>query len=212
MSDDFTAAEGCHDMKDIPPWPHSVIGAEVLNEIAGTFTSKLAPVPHAADAFSLYVLFTHCAEVAEYMPRLLLSSPTEGCGKSIALDLFQRLCRRGMGSGSITKASFVRDVHHFQPCLIFDEGDTSIKGSRASRSRPASHRSSTRRNPQASRQHSEAASDCLAFESADRLRRGGLRDIHRAPTVGKYAVDHVAVVDQAAAKRMKRVLHFAFRL
>ena len=65
MSDDFTAAEGCHDMKDIPPWPHSVIGAEVLNEIAGTFTSKLAPVPHAADAFSLYVLFTHwCSKLA----------------------------------------------------------------------------------------------------------------------------------------------------
>src|SRR5215472_3488383 len=60
----------------------TVVGATLLDDIADTFCRHLSLKEGVADTLTLWAVSTHAIEVSEFAPRLYLTSPTAGCGKS----------------------------------------------------------------------------------------------------------------------------------
>jgi hypothetical protein len=76
---------------------------------------------------ALWILHTHIFDQRFYMvtPRLLVSSPVRGCGKTTLMLLLESLCANGDRSDNVTAASLYYDMDPFKPTSTFllDEGD-----------------------------------------------------------------------------------------
>src|SRR5262249_10905927 len=73
-----------------PVDPHDT----VLSLVCGAFKTYLALNSHEYVAMALWAMHTHVYDRYMVTPRLLLTSPVRGCGKSVGLDVFGRLVAR----------------------------------------------------------------------------------------------------------------------
>jgi hypothetical protein len=78
---------------------------------------------HQFTALALWILHTFVFNEFGHSPRLALLSPVRGCGKSVALDLCEKLCLRARKFGSATTAVLPRLIHNGQSTVLLDEGD-----------------------------------------------------------------------------------------
>jgi putative DNA primase/helicase len=106
------------------PWENPVDGATLLNEIVSGIRRYVVLPEHAARACACWVLHTHLAEHFLVSPRLGISSPTKGCGKTTLLDVVSRLVLRPLMSSNVTPAAVFRVIEKYKPCLLIDEADT----------------------------------------------------------------------------------------
>jgi hypothetical protein len=60
-------------------------------------------------------------------PRLAITSPTKGCGKTTILRLLAKLARRAKRAGSISPPALFRAVEQFQPVILLDETEKYIE-------------------------------------------------------------------------------------
>ncbi|MFY9839411.1 MAG: hypothetical protein WAK55_23635, partial [Xanthobacteraceae bacterium] len=60
-------------------------------------------------------------------PRLAVTSPTKGCGKTTVLRLLNLVARRPKRAGSITSSALFRVVEQFHPTIILDETEKYIE-------------------------------------------------------------------------------------
>ena len=72
-------------LADVELWPEAVNGADVLSEIAATFARYVTLPNGAGDALALWTAHAHCFESFVCSPRLNISSPEKGCGKTCLL-------------------------------------------------------------------------------------------------------------------------------
>jgi hypothetical protein len=79
--------------------------------------------PHQFDAVSLWIVHTFIYQRFTVTPRLTLTSPVRGCGKTTLLDIIEALCVRPLKTDSITAASIYHAVDREHPTLLIDEGD-----------------------------------------------------------------------------------------
>jgi putative DNA primase/helicase len=112
------------DFLDVAHYEKSVNGAQVLDEVAGTFSRYLVLPAGAADALALWVTQTHCFEAFEHVARLNCCSPDKQCGKTTTLDVTERFVARPLRAENITTAVLFRLVEKYKPTLLLDEVDT----------------------------------------------------------------------------------------
>jgi hypothetical protein len=79
--------------------------------------------PHQFVAVSLWIAHTFVYQRFTVTPRLMVTSPVRGCGKTTLLDLLEALCVRPLKSDSITAASIYHAVDREHPTLLIDEAD-----------------------------------------------------------------------------------------
>ena len=115
---------------DPKPWPESVEGAQVLDEVACIVEEYLSLPPGAADAISLWVAHAHCYEAFMHSPRLNAMSPEKGCGKTTLLGVLAPLSPRSVRIESISPAVVFRSVDRFRPTLLLDEVDGYLRHNR----------------------------------------------------------------------------------
>jgi putative DNA primase/helicase len=75
-------------------------------------------------ATALWVLHTYLIACFVISPRLAVTSPEKGCGKTTLLDILSRLVRRALSAANVTPAAIFRVVETHQPTLLIDEADT----------------------------------------------------------------------------------------
>jgi len=80
--------------------------------------------PGAEAALPLWALHTYALDAAEHSPRLCVTAPEKGCGKTLVLDLLDALSRRPLASANTTAAATFRLIEAHQPTLLIDEADT----------------------------------------------------------------------------------------
>ena len=80
-------------------------------------------ISHQFVAVSLWIVHTFVYQRFTATPRLTLTSPVRGCGKTTLLDLIEALCVRPLKSDSITAASIYHAADREHPTLLIDEGD-----------------------------------------------------------------------------------------
>jgi putative DNA primase/helicase len=77
-----------------------------------------------ANAISLWIVHAHAFESFDITPRLNLSSPDKGCGKTTLLDVLATLLPRALRTENCTSAVLFRCVDKYCPTLLLDEVDT----------------------------------------------------------------------------------------
>jgi putative DNA primase/helicase len=104
-------------------WPDVVNGADVLSEIAETFARYVALPDGAGDALALWTPHAHCFESFVCSPRLNISSPEKGCGKTTLRDVLTVLVPRPLVTENLTVAVLFRLIEKHKPTVLADECD-----------------------------------------------------------------------------------------
>jgi hypothetical protein len=96
---------------------------DLLSLIVGSLKEYIELKPHEYITVALWILHSHCYRNFMITPRLVLRSPTPGCGKSVLMDLMERLTARGTKYDSLTTAALLRLLDATRPTLMLDESD-----------------------------------------------------------------------------------------
>ena len=106
------------------PWPEPVNGASLLDAIVANVRQHVVMFDHAADALALWAVHTYLLDSFGVSPRLAITSPEKGCGKTTALDVVLHLVRRPLSTANASAAAIFRVVELQRPTLLIDEADT----------------------------------------------------------------------------------------
>lgn len=105
-------------------WPEPVNGADLLNALVTNIRRHVVMLDHAADTAALWIVHTHLLDCFGISPRLAITSPEKGCGKTTALDVVSRLVCRPLSTANASAAAIFRVVELQRPTLLIDEADT----------------------------------------------------------------------------------------
>jgi Protein of unknown function (DUF3631) len=109
---------------DPEPWPEPVEGMVLLDDLAAAIRKHVVLPDHARDACALWVVHTYLADRFLVSPRLGVRSPTKGCGKTLLLDVLDRVVARPLPTANVTAAAIFRVIAAHRPTLLVDEADT----------------------------------------------------------------------------------------
>lgn len=113
------------------PWSEPVDGAAMLDELV-VVARRYVVLPYGgAEALALWVAHTYLFECADCTPRLGVTSPEKGCGKSTVLDLLGALVHRPLSMSNVTTAAVFRSIELARPTLVVDEADSFLIGRNA---------------------------------------------------------------------------------
>jgi putative DNA primase/helicase len=114
-------------IEDILPWPDDIEGDHVASALAASLKRYVVLPDAAAAALALWVLHTWLVDRFTISPRLAVTSPTKGCGKTTALRFLNQVVRRPKRAGSISPPALFRVVEQFHPTIILDETEKYIE-------------------------------------------------------------------------------------
>jgi putative DNA primase/helicase len=106
------------------PWPEPVDAQETLSQVSDRFSLYIVLPPGAADALALWSAHAHAFGAFPQTPRLNLSSPEPGCGKTTVVDVIASLVPRPLRTENLTAPVLFRLVDQYQPTLLLDEVDS----------------------------------------------------------------------------------------
>jgi putative DNA primase/helicase len=114
-------------INDVLPWHEPVDGdmlATMLNCAVKTYVVfREESRDAAADAVVFWILHTWLVNSFRISPRLAITAPTKGCGKTRVLELLNLLVRRPRPAGSVTPPALFRTIEKFQPTMLLDENE-----------------------------------------------------------------------------------------
>ncbi len=106
------------------PWPDTVDGAKLLDDLAVSARRFTILPPDAAEVSALWATHTYLLDATDITPRLQLSSPTKGCGKTTFLDWLSEVVYRADLASNISASALFRTVEKWRPTLLLDEADS----------------------------------------------------------------------------------------
>jgi putative DNA primase/helicase len=112
---------------DVTPWLEPVDGDFVATALAAAVKTYAVLPDHTADAIALWVLHTWVMNSFTTSPRLAVTSPTKGCGKTTVLRFLNKVARRPKRAGSLSPSALFRVVDMFQPTILLDETEKYIE-------------------------------------------------------------------------------------
>jgi hypothetical protein len=95
----------------------------LLSPVCKAFKNYLALNSHEYVAMALWAMHTHVYDRYMVTPRLLLTSPVRGCGKSVGFDVLDRLVARAYLTDNITAAAIYDTIDRALCTLLMDEFD-----------------------------------------------------------------------------------------
>ena len=111
----------------IDPWPETVNGADLQDEIVNKVKRYVVLPEGSAEILALWAVHTHVFECFGHSPRLALTSPEKRCGKTTTLDVLTELVARPLPTSNATTAAIFRTIEKAKPTLLIDEADTFLK-------------------------------------------------------------------------------------
>src|SRR5262249_46957496 len=103
------------------PWPESIEGDRIAETLVAAIKTYAVISDEQADTIALWILQTWLIGKFTIAPRLAITSPTKGCGKTTILRLLDKLSRRAKRAGSISPPALFRAVEQFRPTILLDE-------------------------------------------------------------------------------------------
>jgi putative DNA primase/helicase len=111
----------------VEPWSEPVNGADLLDNICTVLKNYLVLPNGCAETMALWVVHTHAFQSFAHSPRLAITSPEKGCGKTTTLDIVGELVARPLQTSNATPAAIFRTVEMAAPTLLIDEADTFLR-------------------------------------------------------------------------------------
>src|SRR5712672_1147016 len=90
------------------PWPATVDGATLLRDLAAAIRRHVVMPDHSADATALWVVHSYILDALHISPRLAVTSPEKGCGKTTLLDVLIPLVWRPLAIANTTASPIFR--------------------------------------------------------------------------------------------------------
>ncbi len=111
-------------LDSLPPQAPAIEGAGLLDNVR-SFIGRFCAFPseHALNAVTLWSAHTHAIKQFFTTPRLVLSSPEAGSGKTRVLEVLDLLVPESMFSLSASPAAVFRTLSQRQVTLLMDEVD-----------------------------------------------------------------------------------------
>ena len=109
------------------PWHEPIDGDRLATTLVAAVKTYLVLSDAAADTIALWVLHTWLVTNFSISPRLAVTSPTKGCGKTTVLRFLNKVVRRPKRAGSISPSALFRVVELFQPTILLDETEKYIE-------------------------------------------------------------------------------------
>jgi len=119
--------EGGFKLYEPDPWDDEVDGADLLDRIVSAIREYVVMPEHVAETAALWVVHTHAFDWWQVTPRLAISAPTMGSGKSVMLDVLSTLVPRALEAANLSTAVAFRAIDKFRPTLMIDEVDTFLR-------------------------------------------------------------------------------------
>ena len=108
----------------VEPTSEPVDGAALLDKLVADAERFIAAPAGVFVAVAIWVLHTYTIEACEISPRLVISSPCPGCGKTRVLDWLETVVRSPDRCEHTTVAAMFRIIELHQPTLLVNEADT----------------------------------------------------------------------------------------
>jgi putative DNA primase/helicase len=105
------------------PWSEPIEGDRIASTLTATFKRYIRMSDAEADLCALWVLLSWSIDKFSKAPRLAITSPTKGCGKTTLLTLLSKLCRKPLRSGSTTPSVLFRVIEILHPTFLLDESE-----------------------------------------------------------------------------------------
>ena len=110
------------------PWPDPVAGEELIDDVTKAIRRYVILGEDLACSCALWVIAAHAFDEFAIFPRLFVSAPEKGCGKTTLLDVLFRLSNRPIKASNITAAGLFRTIELVHPTLLLDEADAYMRG------------------------------------------------------------------------------------
>lgn len=128
LDDDDTGMQGrAISFPDPEPWPEPVDGAPLLDDISKAIGAHVVMPDTSRDACALWVPHTYTLDCTMISPRLGITSPTRGCGKTTCLDVLSQLVLRPLPAANVSASAIFRVVEGYRPTLMIDEADSFLR-------------------------------------------------------------------------------------
>lgn len=126
--DEGTEGQGrTFEIEELEPWPEEVNGAALVSETVLTIQRYLVLPEGSAEIVAFWALHTHCYASFGVTPRLAITSPEKGCGKTTLFDVLACLVAKPLPSANATVATIFRIIDLACPTLLIDEADTFLQ-------------------------------------------------------------------------------------
>ncbi len=110
------------------PWPEEVDGDDLLDQTRQAILRHVVMSQAQAAVVALWAVHTHTFDCWRHTPRLGITAPEKGCGKSTVLDVLEHLTPRAIKTENLSTATMFRVVDGYRPTLLIDEFDTFLPG------------------------------------------------------------------------------------
>ena len=100
---------------------------KLLHELCHALGEYLVLPSDGVEILALWALHTHAFESFAHSPRLAITSPEKGCGKTTTLDVLGELVARPLPTSNASVAAVFRIIEMAAPTLLIDEADTFLK-------------------------------------------------------------------------------------
>jgi len=114
--------------KPVEPWPESVDGRALLDELKAFLLCFVVLPKWAAETVALWIVHTYAFELRRVSSYLGIESPEKECGKTTLMSLISRLVNRPEVASNISSPAFYRAIEELRPTLLIDEADTLLPG------------------------------------------------------------------------------------
>ncbi len=103
--------------------------ASVLTVLVGQFQKYLDISQEQAITMAIWVMFAHAHDAFDISPILALISPTQSCGKTVAMDLLEAFTPNPVSQSCMTSAALLRMIDASlaegkNPSMLLDEFDS----------------------------------------------------------------------------------------
>ena len=108
----------------VEPWPESVNGARLLDDLTAALTLYVIADASTLRAAALWAVHTWVMDVIGVSPIANITAPEKRCGKSRMLEVLGKLVYRALTVSNIAPAALFRSIEAWQPTLLIDEVDS----------------------------------------------------------------------------------------
>ena len=112
----------------IEPW-HEPVGSEIFDEIQKWWKTYTFMTDESALLLTLWSAHANMWKGFQNTPRLVIDSPTKGCGKTLVLTVLGWLINQSKESGSMSEGAFIRYCSKGELVFLCDEADHTFRGS-----------------------------------------------------------------------------------
>jgi hypothetical protein len=126
----LTPTKAQADFVNLDPWPDTVNGAALLDELKALVKKHAVIEDHCKVATPLWTVLTYLVDAVDILPLLGIFSPEKRCGKSRLLAFLSKVVRRPMPGVYLTPATVFRAIDKWHPTLLIDEADGLLKDSK----------------------------------------------------------------------------------